>query len=193
MMREVVGGIDMFGGKAMVVFDVSKMGRSNVDVYIEFLQEVPEDFLFVVFSAKELTAANAFNKNAGKFGAKTMPFKGVSKANIFKFVDCVFDLNRSGTYKELQRLILADEDAVYLMTMLEYGLRSISYAKFDSPAFNKLAPFVKSKVQRQANNFTEEQLINIYGRFYELDRDLKFGGVPPEVTVPLAIESVLGL
>ena len=192
-MKEVVSGVDMFGGNMMVIFDVSKMGRANVDTYVEFLETVPADFLFVVLSSRELTAKNAFNKAAEKIGAKVMLFKGIAKSNVFKFVDSVFDQNRVGAYKELQRLLLVGEDAVYLLTMLEYGLRSIAYAKFESPAFHKLAPFVKSKVVRQSEKFSEEQILNFYQKFYELDRGVKFGGVSPEVCIPLAIETILGI
>lgn len=192
-MASIASATDMFGEKTMTVFDVSKAGRANVDAYVELMESIPEDFLFVVLSSKELTSKNAFIKAGNNLGARTMLFKGISKSNVFKFVDCVFDRNRAAAYKELQRLLLDGEDAIYLLTMLTYGLRSIAYAKFNSPAFNKLAPFVKSKVQRQAQNFSEGQILSFYQRFYELDRDLKIGKAPAEIGVPIAIETILSL
>lgn len=188
--REYVSGVDMFGDAKMVVLDVSKMGRMNADKFIEVIKGVPEDIIFVVLTSKKLSKSNAFTKNSVGIKAKTMLFKGTKKSNIFKFSDLVFEGKKAAAYKELRRLILAGEDPVGIFAMLTYGLRNIAYAELNSPMINKIPPFVKSKVQRQSQAFTEKQILYMYEKFYEMDRDVKSGKLDKELLVPLAIETV---
>jgi DNA polymerase III delta subunit len=190
LIREHISGVDMFGASQMVVFDVSKMGRTNVDDYLEVLREVPKDFAFVVLTDKKLSKANAFNKNASKLKAKVMLFKGVKKSNVFKFADLVFEKRKKEAYKELRRLILAGEDPIGIFAMLTYGLRNIAYAKFNSPMINKVPPFVKSKAAKQAVGFSESEVLEMYKKFYEMDRDVKSGELDKELLCPLTLELV---
>lgn len=183
--------IDMFGGKQMLVLDVSKMGRTNVDSYVEVLENVPSDYLFVVLLNKNLTKTNAFIKNTSKIGARVMHFKQLVETNIFKFADLVFEGNRKGTYKELKKLTLGGEEPIYVFTMLLYNLRNLAFCKFNSPQFNKLSPFVKSKVSKQSQKFSTSQIRRLYEEFYELDLGSKVGTVQHDLLVPMAIEKVL--
>jgi len=188
---ELISGIDMFGAIPMVTLDVTKMGRTKVDSYIEVLLSVPDESLFVVFSGKDLYKANAFVKQSPKIGARVMPFKEISDSNIFKLVDYVFGGNRIASYKELRKLILSGADNFYIFSMLVYGLRNVTYAKFESPMFTKMSPFVKSKASSQSQKFTQDQVVRLYEKFYQLDVGSKNGQVSPELLVPLGIEAVL--
>ena len=188
--REHILGVDMFGAAKMVVLDVSKAGRMNVDGYIEVLAEVPDDVVFVILTSKSLSKSNAFIKNSSKLSAKTMVFKGVKKSNIFKFTDLVFEGRKAAAYKELRKLVLAGEDPIGIFAMLTYALRNIAYAKFNSPMVNKISPFVKSKAYKQSRFFTEAQIAGLYKKFYEMDRDVKSGAMDKEILAPLCIEIV---
>ncbi len=190
-LEQKLNTIDMFGGNLMFVFDVSKMGRTKVDSYIDVLTKISEDLLFIVLSNKNLTNTNAFIKNSSKLGAKVMQFKQMVNSNIFKFADYVFDGNRKQSYRELKKLIIGGEDSIYIFTMLLYNLRNIAYCKFDSPQFQKLAPFVKSKVAKQSQKFSISQVKNLYKEFYVLDIGSKTGTVEHELLVPMAVEKVL--
>lgn len=187
---ELASSVDMFGNTSMVVLDVTKMGRMSVKAYIEVLVKVPQDLVFVVFAGKKLSKANAFLKNDAMMGAKVMPFKQISQSSVFKFMDHVFSGDREASYKELRKLILAGEDPFYVFSMLLYGLRNISYAKFDSMAFSQLSPFVKSKTKAQSRSFSEDQVKDLYDKFYELDIGAKSGVVSTDLLVVKAVESV---
>jgi len=187
----ITTSVDMFGNKTILVLNTTKQGRMKVDSFIDALQEIPEGFTVVVLTQKALKSSNAFIKNAKKLNATVKQFKPDKNSNIFKFVDFVFYGNRQKSYQELKQLILSGEDPIYVFSMLCYGLRNISYARFSSPAFNKLPPFIKSKISKQASRFSEKQIKVLYAYFYKLDRDVKTGNVDPEMLIPLAIEKVL--
>ncbi len=182
---------DMFGETRLIVLDVSKMGRTNVDNIVEFLPNIPSEFLFVVYSNKELSKVNAFIKASVKLKARVVASTKKPSANIFAFVDAVFNKQRNQAFKELQKLLLMGEDAVYLLTMLEYGLRSVAYAKFNSPLFEKVPPFSKQKVKSQAENFSKEKIIELVELFYEMDRGIKMGEYDQNTVIPMAVEKVI--
>uniref|UniRef100_A0A7C4TPQ2 DNA polymerase III subunit delta n=1 Tax=candidate division WWE3 bacterium TaxID=2053526 RepID=A0A7C4TPQ2_UNCKA len=183
--------MDMFGQSKLIVLDVSKMGRTNVDSLIDFLKECPTDIFLIIYSAKELSKANAFIKNTQSLKARVMEFKKKDKANIFSFVDAVFSRDRPNAFKQLRKLLLEGEDAVYLLTMLSYGLRNVAYAKFNSSLFHKIPPFNKSKVKTMSEKFSEREIENILEMFYEMDRGIKYGEYDPAVVIPVAVEKVV--
>jgi DNA polymerase III delta subunit len=187
----ILSSVDMFGSTPLLVLNTTKQGRMKVDAYIEVLANVPEETPVVIITERELKSTNAFIKNAQKLGAQIKQFKMEKRSNVFNFVDSVYYGNRKKSYQELKSLILSGDDPFYIFSMLQYGLRSIAYAKFSSAAFNRLPPFMKSKIQKQAESLTKKQVKVLYAYFYKLDRDVKIGKVDPEMLIPMAVEKVL--
>ena len=182
---------DMFGAKPAVVFDVSKMGRTNADDYVKVLSGAPADTLMIIYSDKELSAANPFIKNAAMLKARIVENKQVAATAVFKFVDAAFSGNRAQSYKELRNLIVSAEDPIYILSMLEYGLRNVAYAKFSSPEYEKASPFVKSKAKSQSQKFPEEKIEKLFGQFYAFDLRVKTGFIPADLVLVLAVEAIL--
>lgn len=190
---EAVTTFDLFGNPPFVVFDITNMGRTNVDDYIKVLYQVPSPANLIILAAKELTASNAFIKAAPDLKAKVVLSASKPTANVFKFLDSLFSQNRSSAYTELRNLIVSGEDHFYLFSMTLYQLRNIAHAKFNSPRFNKLAPFVKSKAKKLAERFSQEQIKEFYSYFYSLEKDSKTGKISIDVAIPLAVEKVLNV
>lgn len=182
--------VDIFSSRPFIVFDVSSQGRANVDDYIDVLKKVPADNIVVILSSKELSKANAFIKNSADLKARVVLSAQIPSSNVFKFVDAIFNCDRKTSYTELKKLVISDEDPFYLFSMLLYGLRTVAMAKLNSPGFNKIAPFVKSKAMNQSKHFSEESIKRLYSDFYEIDKGMKLGSVPHDVVIPLAIEKV---
>lgn len=188
---EICSTFDMFGNAPFVVFEISEAGRKSVDGYIEIMSKIPNETTLIVLTDKELSKSNAFIKNSQKLKAKTAVFKGPKTSNVFNFIDRVFEGSRTGAYSEYRKLILNGDDPFYVFSMMVYGLRNVAMVKLNSPGYKKMHPFVKSKAQKQAANFTSENTVYLYGEFYRLDKDSKLGNIDPEVLVPVAIEKVL--
>jgi len=187
---EVCSSFDMFGNAPFVVLDISKVGRMDMSEYVEVMKKIPCEAVLIVLSSEELSPSNAFVKNSAKLEARVMVFKEISKANVFKFVDFVYSGNRKASYSELCRLMLAGADVFYVFSMLLYGLRNLSYLKFESPSLSRVPLFVKGRLKVQAEKFSEDDIKEIYRSFYQLDKDVKNGQVQQEMLVPLAIEKV---
>ncbi len=184
---------DMFGNPPLIILDVSTTRKRKLDDYFAVLQAGPKDAAIVIFSSEKLSNANVFIKQAKSLKAKIVCSAEAPNSNVFKFLDAVFSGNRAASYKELEQLLLAREDPFKLFSMLCYGLRNIAYAKFDSARFGKFAPFMKGKLVKQAANFSENSLLEIYENLYKMDVAMKTGRVPSSLAVPVSMEKILCL
>ena len=189
--EEVGLSVDMFGRPKLIVIDISGAGRMNLTGYKDVAKRISDYANVVILSGSELTKGNEFIKSSQEIGAKIIINKTPATSNIFAFVDAVVAKNRSLSYLELKNLLLSGEDDIYLLTMLTYGLRNLSYAKFKSEAFSKIPPFAKNKVQSATSKYSEVGIKEIYKYFYDLDLKAKTGGYPDGILVPLAIEKML--
>ncbi len=182
---------DLFGGPAMIVLNISKAGRMNLEPYIKTLEKIPENNTIVILSDKVLSSTNAFIKASVKLNAKVLLNVQIPQGNAFKLADALFNKQREKTYAELTKLLVGDIDPFEIFSALVYGLRNVAFAKFNSPSFAKAKDFIKFKAQSQQKGYSEEQLKNFYDYFRQTDRDAKNGNLDPELMVPLAIEKVL--
>src|SRR3990167_2137592 len=175
--EEVGLSVDMFGRPKLIVIDISGAGRMNLTGYKDVAKRISDYANVVILSGSELTKGNEFIKSSQEIGAKVIINKTPATSNIFAFVDAVVAKNRSLSYLELKNLLLSGEDDIYLLTMLTYGLRNLSYAK--------------NKVQSATSKYSEVGIKEIYKYFYDLDLKAKTGGYPDGILVPLAIEKML--
>ncbi|MEZ6255587.1 MAG: hypothetical protein R3B92_02330 [Patescibacteria group bacterium] len=182
---------DIFFTSPLVVLDISSLGRSNPTEFITAIDSMPSSSNLVILTDKTLTAANAFIKASKGWGAKVVKSDVTASSNIFKFVDNVFNLQRTKAYTEYANLIAESNDPFYLFSMLQFGLRNLVYAKFKAPHFISSANFTTQKAITQSEKFSADSLIELYDTFYTLDMQLKTGLVLSDVVVPYAIEKVI--
>lgn len=189
-LSDTLSSFDFFSNPPFIVLDISNVGRSNTESYVEVLRKMPQETFLIILSSKELTKSNTFIKAAAELKAKVVVSKKVSDSNVFNFIDSVFSGNRELSYKNLKDLVNDDQDNIYILTMLEYALRNIAYVKFNSPMLNKINPFVKYKAINQSKFFSESSIRNLYEFFYEIDIDSKTGGISDQMLIPICIEKV---
>jgi len=182
--------IDMFGNSTFIVFDISGMGRQNLSPYAEKLNEVPKETILVIYSDKELTKTNPLLIEAQKNNATILQSPLFKNANVFRFIDNVYALKRKQSYMELRNLLNSYEDEIYILTMLEYGLRSISYTKFESKMVTSLSPQMRERAKVNSENFTQQNLMKLYEELYTIDKDAKTGEIPLSILLPLTMEKI---
>ena len=74
--------------------------------------------------------------------------------------------------------------------MLEYGLRSISYTKFESKMVTSLSPQMRERAKVNSENFTQQNLMKLYEELYTIDKDAKTGEIPLSILLPLTMEKI---
>jgi DNA polymerase-3 subunit delta len=80
--------------------------------------------------------------------------------NIFETIDAIAKKEKKRAVKLLKRHIENGDSVPYLLTMIAYQLRNIISVKSSKKV--AMNPFVLNKSLSQANNFSMEELINMY-------------------------------
>lgn len=189
---EALVSFDLFGQPPFVVLKVPATKVAGYEEYEKAILKTPEQAVLIILCATKLGKANDFIKSAKKFKAKIAFNEKVVESNVFNFVDNLFYKNPTPTYRELQKLQDEDADPFYIFSMMLYGLRTIAHAKHESEEFNKKSGFVKDKALRQAENFTEKEINELFNFFYDTEKKLKTGKISTDLVIPYAIQNVLG-
>lgn len=127
------------------------------------------------------------------------------KSNIFDLVDSLAQKNISQAHQELQKLLQAGENELYILTMIVNQFRNllivkdlsensnfqIPASKFQVTRLSGLHPFVAEKSLRQCRNFTLQELKAIYQILLEYDIKIKSGQIEPKLALDLLIVDLI--
>jgi|GEM_PF-5431133 DNA polymerase III delta subunit len=179
---------DIFGGAALNVLDVTKSAKAQLTVLCELLQRYPTADVVLV-STKDLEATSSVVKLVRAAKGRVVSATVSRPKEIFNYLDALYSKRSQVCYKSLQKVLTADNDPVYILVMLQYQLRNIALAKFGLT--NKLAPFQVAAAHAQAANYTDQQIVALYGLLVQYDVALKTGRIVPETVVPLVTQKIL--
>lgn len=179
---------DIFGEAALNVVDVSKILKVQLEKLFDLLKRYPTACVILV-SSKDLEVTSPLIKVVRAFKGKIIPATLARPKEVFRYLDDLFNKRESACYKSLQKLLEVDNDPIYILVMLQYQLKNVALAKFGLS--KKLPPFQVSTAQQQAKNFTEEQILDLYGLLYNYDVALKTGKIIPETVALLVTQKIL--
>ena len=179
---------DIFGEALLNVVDISKIVKAQLEKLFDALKRYPSANL-VLISTKDLESASPVVKVVRAFKGKIVPATIARPTEVFKFLDDLFSKREQACYKSLQKLLEVDNDPMYILVMLQYQLKNVALVKFGLG--KKLPPFQLSSAQRQAQNFSQEQIIDLYELLYKYDVALKTGKILPEAVALLATRKIL--
>ena len=145
----------------------------------------------IILSEKELPKSNIFIKNIKNLKAKLNLNEIAPQSNIFNFVDAVFYKQREKAYQELSKLLKDDVSPFEIFSMLNYGLRTVASAKFESPSYQKMSDFVKRKAYSQSKLFSKEQIAELFEKLRKIDMESKLSEIDEDLLIPTTIETVL--
>lgn len=190
-LTESLSSITIFGDIPFVVFDISAAGRKNVDEYINVINKVQTEFTLIIYSTRKLTKTNAFVKAFSTNKAKIVTNEKIAESNIFNFLDALAEKDRKKTYTELSKLLNDNQDEIYILTMIQYLIRNLSYFVFNSPKTEAINPYVKFKLIKQSKKYSEQNIKDLYAEIYLKEKQLKTGEVEPQTGLTLAVEKMI--
>jgi DNA polymerase III delta subunit len=179
---------DIFGQSALNVIDISKILKAQLEKLFDAFKRYPTANIILV-TTKDLEATSPVIKVVRAFKGKIIPATVARPNEVFKFLDDLFSKREVQCYRSLQKLLEIDNDPVYILVMLQYQLKNIALVKFGLG--KKLPPFQLSSAQRQAQNFSEQQILDLYELLYQYDVTLKTGRILPEAVALLATQKIL--
>ncbi len=127
-----------------------------------------EGLTLLIWVDHEISEKKEILKSVQKLNGQILNFPEGKEVSVFPFLDLLGSKDKKA-FLELDRLKKSGFDNQYLITMCFYMLRSLI-----NP--NKNAPdFVKRKIDRQRQNFSDQEIKNLYKSIIELDYKIKNG------------------
>jgi DNA polymerase III delta subunit len=188
---EAASSFDLFGNPPLVVVIIPTGRVTDFERYLKILKKVPRETTIILLAQDKLAKSNLFLKNAPDLKAKVALNQKPPMSNIFKFLDHLFMQNRKGAYQELEKLNEEETEPFFILSMILYGIRNLTHAKFVTDDFLKKSGYVKGKVIRQAENFTKDELVGLFELAYQTDKNIKTGKVQKEIALTQTVERIL--
>ncbi|HEV2339872.1 MAG TPA: hypothetical protein VGT05_03860 [Patescibacteria group bacterium] len=154
-------------------FLTQKKSQKEIDVIASFLLKQKQTNIFL-WEGKELT-----KKQLALFPAVTVKAFAVPRI-VFTFLDGILPQNTKKTIS-LYHQVLQHEDAPYVLFMLMRQVRLVLAVCDKTIAeiteVKRLAPWQLSKLKKQANAFTQDQLLALHEKLFQLELGQKTGGL----------------
>lgn len=177
-LTQVLEGITLFGQQPMIIVEglFSLQKSKNKDLLVEFLSKY-QDRQIILFENKALSASllKTFTK-AKVFGHKPA-------ALIFTFLDSLKPGSAATSLKLLSQLENANQPPELIFAMLVRQIRLLIQAL--DPDDLKVAPWQKTRLTSQARAFGEKGLVNLHDDLYHIDKQLKTGANPLDLSTQL--------
>lgn len=184
---------DLFGNPSLLVINIPSTKIGDFKEYLKVLKKSPQETTIIILSDQKLAKSNQFLKSAPELKAKVVLNQKPSISNVFSFLDQLFMQNRRGAYQELEKLAEEETEPFFILSMILYSLRNLTHAKYLTEDFLKKTGYVKSKIIKQAENFTKEDLMYLFETAYETDKNIKTGKVQKELALTQTIERILNI
>lgn len=114
------------------------------------------------------------------------------ESTVFVLLDAISSKNTNKAAELINSFIDAGENAIYILTMVEWQFRNIAMAKFEEGISEftltkkaKLNPYVAKKAVTQSRNFTQAEILSMYRKMMWADLKLKSGHDPKQVLLRL--------
>ena len=188
---EITCSFDIFGNAPFIVLNIPNTKVAEVEKFLGVMKKIPKETVLIILCSRELGRTNAFYKNAKDLQARVVLNTETQDSNVFKFVDALFMKNKTVAYDELEKLSQEDTNTFYILSMILYGLRNITHAKYNTVEFAKKSNFVRNKAIVQAENFSPQDINELYTFIYRTDKKLKTGLINQEIALVYTVEKIL--
>jgi DNA polymerase-3 subunit delta len=115
--------------------------------------------------------------------------KPSTENDIFKTIEALASKNKKLALDLLHKHLDNGDNALYLLSMIAYQFRNLLIIK-QNPRNSGLHPFVVQKSSYLCNQFSLEQLKQIYNKIFQTDSDIKTGKVDPELSLDLLLAEI---
>ena len=168
---QTVSGMGLFKDTKKIFIEnlFSKKVKSFVEV-IDLINESSKNLEFYIWNGSEVSVKQASVVKNLKAENFKLP------KNLWTFLDNIRPGNLASIRLFHKVLEEADENVIFSMIVRQFRLllsvrsniRAIDEAK-------RMAPWQRSKLQRQAQSFSEESLLTTYKKLFEIDQKHKTG------------------
>jgi DNA polymerase III delta subunit len=149
----------------------NRKAAKNYDQLIELIKKAPKETNIHIWSDKDLTKKGL--SDLGEYSDREFKIP----QNIFGFLDGIRPSYPKNVLNFHEVIKTAEVEIVFFMIIRQFRLLLgiLGDSKENIDEVKKLATWQKTKLQRQASLFGEEQLKKIYKKIYKIDKSVKTG------------------
>jgi DNA polymerase III delta subunit len=179
----------MFSKKRLVVLE-GKLSASLQKELSPIFEATPSSCDVAFWHEEFLPKSNKLLLFIQKHHGKIMEYKEYPKEEVFLFLDALASMKRKDTLEGLFRLIASGQDQVYILNMLIWNFRSMLMVKLNSNGASKLHPFVKKKMAQFNQNYSPEDLVEIYRKLLYYEIAVKSGHLPSTLFIDSLLSDI---
>jgi len=141
---------------------------------LEYLEHLPPKTDVVFWFPSKLRKSHPLLKKVARLGRVRCFELPVKKP--FSFLDRLGERDAGGAFLELDKLLNAKQSELFIVQMIAWKVKSLLRARAASGSTGQSYTYRRSK--EQSRNFSEQELVEIYGRILQSDLEMKSGGDP---------------
>lgn len=157
-----ISTVSLFSSDRLVVVE------NPSDALADLSLDLPDGVTLVFWSDHEISSTKPILKLIKEQKGEALLFPASKETSVFPLLDALGNKDKSA-FVLLEQLKIEKVDFQYIVTMILYLLRTLVSPNDKAPAF------VKSKLQKQQQNFNKEKVTEIYKFVLETDFKLKSG------------------
>lgn len=164
------------------------------DIALTLLCDYTEPDLYRFTNECKKLGVFAFSRQIDENDVATL-CEDSSQVNLFKVMDLIATWKKKEALSELQNVIRANEDLIWVFNLVAWQVRMLIWAhelrNEETGALVqglKVAPFVASKLRNNVRNFTLSKLLKMHRALYLIDKQLKTSQIRLDSHLALALE-----
>lgn len=172
----------LLGGKPAVVLELAPDWKKHEDDLVSSISDAAgKEMDALVWVDGNLPKNSRLYKTITELGGKVTFFDEQGSKEIWELLDALAAKNRGAALAALQQLLDSGESAIGILVMITYETRNLLSAIYQNKSFKALTPWQQKKLLTAQKNFTEEELINLYGFLLNTDMMLKSSNLSEEL------------
>jgi len=176
----------LFSEKRLVVVEIRDRGLKSWDQrLLDYLEKAPESTCVVFWFAGKLKKSDPLLKKVKSLG--DVRYFGAPPEKPFPLLDALGERSAKRAYLELRKLLSEGQSEFYILRMIAWKITNLLQVKSGVGKEN-LHPYVYRKAKGQSAYFSEEELVEKFGKVLEGDLEMKTGGDPRLVLDRLVYE-----
>ncbi len=178
LVAQILEGLTLFGKKPVLVIEglFSLPKSKNKDLLLDFLAKYSDQEI-ILYEAKALTPTMV----------KLFPKARISDYKpapiVFTFLESLRPGSASRSLRLFTALENAGQPAELVFAMLVRQVRLLVQAL--EPSSLKVAPWQATRLTTQARAFGEERLLKLHRSLYQIDKGIKTGANPTDLSIQL--------
>lgn len=165
-----------FSSRVLVVSEISdgcQLIRSRQA--LDYLRAIPETTDLAFWVGGTLRKNHPLLKLSGEIGK--VCYFGILEEKPFSFLDALGEKNSRKAYVELRKLFSQNESEIGLLQLVAWEVKNLIRAKTGRED-SSMSSYVYRKAKKQSENFSEERLVELFGKVLAADVAMKTGDDP---------------